>query len=198
MTTSKEAFLSLYARASITVAELEAIEDQFSVELLRKRSESEAIDRIRSDFYEQFDEAIRTQAASMSGHYELFYAFENSIRDLVSQVLQSSLGANWWDEAVPDEVKQNVQKSIDRERDAAVTARSTEPVDYTTFGELSVIIERNFDSAFGDIFNSRKGVVSILSRLNVLRGPIAHCSPLAEDEVMRLNLSLRDWFRLME
>ena len=198
MITSKEAFLSLYARASMTVAELESIEDQFSVELLRKRSESATIDRIRSDFYEQFDEAIRTQAASMSSHYELFYAFENSIRDLVSQVLQASLGTDWWEEAAPDEVKQNVQKSIDREKDAAVTARSTEPVDYTTFGELSVIIERNFDSSFGDIFNSRKGVVSILSRLNVLRGPIAHCTPLAEDEVMRLNLSLRDWFRLME
>jgi hypothetical protein len=27
---------------------------------------------------------------------------------------------------------------------------------------------------------------------------VAHCSPLAEDEVLRLKLSVRDWFRLME
>jgi hypothetical protein len=33
--------------------------------------------------------------------------------------------------------------------------------------------------------------------LNTLRGPRAHCSPLAEDEVVRLLLEVREWFRLM-
>lgn len=32
------------------------------------------------------------------------------------------------------------------------------------------------------------------------RGPAlcAHCSPLSQDEVVRLKLAVRDWFRLME
>jgi hypothetical protein len=34
--------------------------------------------------------------------------------------------------------------------------------------------------------------------LNTLRGPIAHCGLLAEDEVDRLKLSVKDWFRLLE
>jgi hypothetical protein len=38
----------------------------------------------------------------------------------------------------------------------------------------------------------------ILGNLNTLRAPIAHCKALAEDEVTRLHLSLRDWFRQME
>jgi hypothetical protein len=37
-----------------------------------------------------------------------------------------------------------------------------------------------------------------MANLNMLRGPIAHCSPLAEDEVLRLQLTVRDWFRLGE
>lgn len=37
-----------------------------------------------------------------------------------------------------------------------------------------------------------------MPRLNTLRGAVAHCTPLAEDEVLRLRLSVRDWFRLME
>lgn len=37
-----------------------------------------------------------------------------------------------------------------------------------------------------------------MTMLNSLRGPIAHCSPLADDEVVRLRLAVRDWFRLME
>lgn len=32
---------------------------------------------------------------------------------------------------------------------------------------------------------------------NLLRGLIAHCEELSEDEVLRLRLTLADWFRLM-
>jgi hypothetical protein len=51
---------------------------------------------------------------------------------------------------------------------------------------------------FSDTFSDIKAVESVLARLNTLRAPIAHCSMLGEDEVLRLRLSLRDWFRLME
>lgn len=43
-----------------------------------------------------------------------------------------------------------------------------------------------------------KAFTKVMGNLNLLRGPIAHCSPLAEDEVVRLRLTLKDWFRLME
>jgi Swt1-like HEPN len=70
-------------------------------------------------------------------------------------------------------------------------------LDYTTFGELSQIIENNWD-LFGAILSNVKAVKRVMANLNTLRGPIAHCSPLAEDEVVRLQLSVRDWFRLMQ
>jgi len=55
----------------------------------------------------------------------------------------------------------------------------------------------NWDK-FGGIFNSKTGFVKIMSKLNSLRATIAHCCPLAEDEEVRLQISIRDWFRLME
>jgi hypothetical protein len=72
-----------------------------------------------------------------------------------------------------------------------------EELDYSTFGELSVIIASNWD-VFGGLFTSKKAVEKVMASLNSLRGPIAHCSALAEDEVVRLQLAVRDWFRLME
>lgn len=51
---------------------------------------------------------------------------------------------------------------------------------------------------FGALFKSEKAVTRIMANLNTLRGPIAHCTLLAEDEVVRLRLSVRDWFRQME
>ena len=186
------------ARAAFAEAELRSIEERFAVELLpRSAVSSETTDDVRERFYLQFDEATRTQASQMAIHYEMFYGFENSVRELVREAMTERYGDGWW-QNVPNGVRDNVQKNIDRERDHAISARSENPIDYTTFGELSSIIEAQFNECFGDIFNSKKGVSTVLARLNVLRGPIAHCSPLAEDEILRLNLSIRDWFRLME
>ena len=78
-----------------------------------------------------------------------------------------------------------------------MTRRSTDELDYSTFGELTVIITSNWD-IFGGSLSSRSAVTKVMASLNSLRGPVAHCSPLAEDEVVRLQLAVRDWFRLME
>jgi len=48
------------------------------------------------------------------------------------------------------------------------------------------------------MLTSVKAVERVMARLNSIRGPIAHCSPLAEDEIVRLRLTVRDWFRLMD
>jgi len=77
-----------------------------------------------------------------------------------------------------------------------MTRRSDDQIDYTTFGELSVIITSNWD-LFGTIFTSRRAVEKVMSSLNLLRGPIAHCCPISEDEVLRLRLAVKDWFRII-
>jgi hypothetical protein len=70
-------------------------------------------------------------------------------------------------------------------------------LDFTNFGELSEIIKANWD-VFGGMLSSKKAVETAMARLNSIRGPIAHRSPLAEDEIVRLKLTVRDWFRLMD
>jgi len=78
-----------------------------------------------------------------------------------------------------------------------LTPRSDEYLDYSTFGELSEIIKRNW-THFGQIFASVKAVERVMGLLNSIRGPIAHCSPLAEDEIARLRLAVKDGFRIQE
>ncbi len=132
----------------------------------------------------------------MSEHYEVFYCLEQQIRRLVAETLEDAVGANWWDtQAVPDDVKQNVADGMKREQDGAVTARSEKPIDYTTFGELGKLIEANWIN-FEPILRSKNAVKKIMTGLNLLRNPIAHCCPLQEDEIARLRLAVRDWFRL--
>ena len=149
------------------------------------------------NYYPQFSEMVRREAASMASHYEIFYCLEKSIRDLVCERLAAENGAAWWATVVPQTVRDNVRKNMQREEESGVTIRSTREIDYTTFGELGEIVRANWQT-FSDTFNNEKAFTKIMGNLNLLRGPIAHCSPLADDEVVRLRLTLKDWFRLME
>lgn len=150
----------------------------------------------RDAYYPQITEQIRHDAAIMAQHYELFYCLEISIRDLIRTRLEDE-GADWWDKLVPQNVRENAAKNKARETQSGVTPRSSDPLSYTNFGELGEIIKTNW-GLFRDTFSDPRAVETTLGRLNTLRAPIAHCSMLAEDEVLRLRLSLRDWFRLME
>lgn len=175
--------------------ELTRVEREYDVELGHTVAVTE---KEKEQYYSQFDRAVRQDASKMARHYEIFYCLEKSIRELITDTLSEAEGEEWWDSGrVPSNVHGEVAKRIQKEKDSGMTLRSHDPLDFTTFGELSGIICGNWD-LFGGILTSQKAVEKIMSQLNSLRGPIAHCSPLAEDEVIRLQVTLRDWFRQME
>lgn len=173
-------------------AALSEVEKDHSISLFDKKSESDVIDET---YYPQFDERFRAEAAEMAVNFRIFYCLENSIRELISEALEEHFGEAWWDEISPA-IKSAAEGLRQKEIDMGAIPRSSNLLDYTTFGELSNIIEQNKE-AFEGRFTSFRAVNRVLWQLNMLRGPIAHCKPLAEDEVLRLHLSLRDWFRAM-
>lgn len=175
--------------------DLSQIEKKYSIDLQRGFSESQEIDQ---DYYPQIEQSIRAEAAKMAPHYEVFYSLERSVKNLVIDTLHEAEGDDWWSsERVPRDVRDSAGKAQTREIESGVTPRSTEGIDFTTFGELGEIIKLNWD-LFGGVFTNKKAVEKVMSSLNTLRGPVAHCSPLADDEILRLRLTVKDWFRLME
>lgn len=186
--------IRLFALNNLAIeAAIQRVEIEYDLDLGHRPIQSDKIDET---YYPQFEEKIRLEAAEMSAHYRVFYCLENSIRTMVVEVLFEKHGENWWALKVPENVKNHVASTKKKEKEFGVSIRSQEAIDYTTFGELSEIIKANW-SDFNDIFQDVKALEKVTSTLNVLRGPIAHCKPLAEDEVVRLHLSIRDWFRAM-
>lgn len=179
-------------------ADLENVEKKYEIKLGLGSDKASEIKEIEERYFPQFDAALRAEAAQMAKSYELFYCLEKTIRLLVSEMLEGEVGEGWWNShVIPQHISGEVKKRMNRESDTGITPRSSEELDYTTFGELSEIIKANW-SLFGSVFNNLKAVEKVMFNLNTLRNPIAHCSQLAEDEKLRLELSLRDWFRLME
>lgn len=188
--------LKLFALANQLVEhELDRVESEFALDLRRGHR---AIVETDESYYPQIEHDLRAEAAAMAPHYEVFYSLEKAIRRLISSTLEAEDGDDWWTSGrVSPELRKEVEKRKKREIDSGTTPRSTEPIDFSTFGELGEVIKQNWD-VFGSLFTSVKAVEKVMGSLNTLRGPIAHCSPLAEDEIVRLRLAVRDWFRLME
>lgn len=180
---------SFYFSCMATNGGLEQLEKRGQVRLVEKDQIAE------SSISDYFEEQIYQEATQMAQHYMTFYCLERSARNIVVGKLEAIHGGGWWELTVPPNIQTNVSQNMRRELDAGVTPRSESEIDYTTFGELGEIVKANW-ADFGDIFKSPKAFTKIMTNLNVLRGPIAHCSPLSEDEVLRLELTVKDWIRL--
>jgi Swt1-like HEPN len=156
-------------------------------------------DSLVTEYLRQVDFETLADAERMSEFYKLFYALENDMRDLIESTLADSKGSEWWAKAVPQVVRDNVQKNHDREASEGLPPRSDRLINYTTFGELGEIVKENWDVFSGMFSNAtRNRVLRVINRLNVVRGPIAHCNFLPEEEAIRLKLAIRDWYKLME
>ncbi|MEL6707035.1 MAG: Swt1 family HEPN domain-containing protein [Pseudomonadota bacterium] len=174
-------------------AAIDTVEADTGFDLREKKSEAEAIDET---YYPQFDQKFRDEAAEMAANFRIFYCLENSIREIIQEALEEHFKEAWWEEGVSESIRLEAEKIRQRELDMGGVPRSDSLLDYTTFGQLSNIIEQKKE-AFEGRFTSFRAVNRLLWQLGMLRGPIAHCKPLAEDEVLRLHLSLRDWFRVL-
>jgi hypothetical protein len=180
---------SFYFSCMAATGDLERMENMGQVKILKKDRE------IKSSLSDYFENKIFQEATNMAQHYMIFYCLERSARNIVVGKLDAIHGGGWWTSKVPPNIQSNVVQNMKREIDAGVTPRSDQKIDYTTFGELGEIVKANWTD-FGDIFISVKAFTKIMTNLNVLRGPIAHCSPLSEDEILRLELTVKDWIRI--
>ncbi|MHB8529008.1 MAG: Swt1 family HEPN domain-containing protein [Caulobacteraceae bacterium] len=145
----------------------------------------------------QFSQGTRENAHRMASWYVLFHMLENDVRQFVCETLHTKGADTWWDDCVPEHVRKGVESNRQRELDFGFQIRSEEPLDYATFGQLSEIMRANWD-VFGGVLSTQKAGGRVLATLKTLRGPIAHCGVLAPDEVDRLKLSVKDWFRVLE
>lgn len=196
MNKGQELLQLMHMSRQLLQVELEEIATRYDLDSLTPVGIKTA-DEEDEQYYLQFPAEMRRQAKEMAQYYRIFFCLENSIRDLVESQLEEAFGENWWSEHVPSNIQSSVESNKLREQDNGVTLRSSHLIDYTTFGELGEIIKTNWD-IFGATFNSKRGLERVMSSLNLLRGPIAHCTTLADDEVLRLHLTVRSFYRLME
>jgi hypothetical protein len=142
-----------------------------------------------------FEADILQRAKKMADFYVLYYCIENSVRRLISERMLEKYGADWWNQKVPEKVRDEAKNRQDKEKDSPMSIRSTDILTYTTFGELIDILNANWVD-FADTIRSQKAMQETLSKLNSLRGVVAHSADLSDDEIARFQLLIKDWLRI--
>jgi hypothetical protein len=144
---------------------------------------------------EDFSLQVRNQALRMAHVYTVFFCFENSVRELVESRLKEGLGGDWWNKAVTEPVQKKVNNR--REKDDLNRWHQTRggtDIYYADFGDLCKIMT-NVWELFEDLFPSREWLRTRFDDLELSRNVIAHNGILADREVNRIELYLRDWLQ---
>jgi len=144
-----------------------------------------------------FNNKIKEDASEMSNYYGLLYCLEVSLRKLVNTTMTKAHGENWWTETINEDIRRNVSRKIRIEHSRIYSKKTVHPIAYTTFRELRLIIEHNWH-LFSTHLKNKRDFINVTEILNVIRNNVAHSVMLPKDEKLRLELALRDWFRLMK
>jgi hypothetical protein len=144
--------------------------------------------------YDLLEAEALADAQRMSTVYAAIHAFENIVRHLVSTAMAEHHGERWWSK-VPERIRKSVATRM--AEDAKFRwhgARGATELNYCDFGDLSSIIVTNW-AAFEDLLANIEWAKAVLSTLEKSRNTTMHGGVLAQEDVERIGMNIRDWIR---
>jgi hypothetical protein len=140
---------------------------------------------------------ISKRAIAASSTYQLFFIFEEYLRDFVQDILsdgQKKDEAEWWP-LVRTDIQTEVKKLEDTEemkKWMSLNARGK--IFLLTLPQLLTIIDENWKTHFEELVRD-KTLIQQARLLIHLRNTICHMSNISMEENNRIKQVMRDWFR---
>lgn len=136
---------------------------------------------------------MRSEALRMSRLYASIYCFENSIRELIKERLESNFGSDWWQNGVQRKVREKAEERMHKALDNSwLEIQSTDVISFADFGNLTDIIVEQWE-IFTDLIPSQHWLKQRLDELEQVRNFIAHNRYLSEAEFQRIEMYTQDW-----
>jgi len=136
------------------------------------------------------------RASSASEGYQLFFVFEEYLREMVVEVLaKEEDGKTWWDFAPPDvrDYVSNLEQTEEVKSWMALGSRDKSAL--MTLPQLLRIIDVAWKEGFDELIRDK----ALLQQARViahLRNTLCHMSPISTEETARIKQTMRDWFRV--
>lgn len=127
--------------------------------------------------------------------YPRLYIFENSVREVIQQVMNRALGAQWWVAAVPKDIATTVAKRMRKEqRNAWHGKRKAHAIYYTDMNHLKQTILSNWQH-FAPLFPDQAWFTSRFDSIAFSRNVVDHHNPLAKDDIKGLEVYTSQWHK---
>src|SRR3972149_1409980 len=196
-----QAVIAVAAENGINITKYASHEDLAAIRQARSSSRSKSLSetstqssrssarrpKLDSGFPDPFiDASVFSSAHRNAELYPIVYIFENSVRNVVSIVMQSAFGDEWWEQKVSDTIKRTVRIRQSEEKQYPwLSQRGAAPIFYTDISDLRTIINtynRQFKKVFGKIPRVEMWIEEIEKTRNIL----AHNNPVAKKDRDRL------------
>jgi hypothetical protein len=139
------------------------------------------------------DDSLVLAARKMAWVYVAVAAFENGVRTFIEERLLEKVGANWFDSAISNDIKKQVEsRRKDEEQIRWHSARGSSPLAYVQLGDLASIIQNNH-THFKELIPSLEWAREIFRSLERSRNVIMHSGQLKLADVERVAMNIRDW-----
>ena len=172
----------------------EASLDKVGRQRRRYLRSDEASQIVQTLSYDLLDQDRLAEAQRMAIVYTAIHAFENMVRAFVMKAMIEVHKENWWNK-VPDRIQKKVRGRMD---EAAKfrwhTARGDAEIEYADFGDLASIIQTNW-AVFEDVLSNLEWAKQLLDTLERPRYIVMHRGSLANEDIERIGMNIRDWVR---
>lgn len=141
------------------------------------------------------DEDLVSRSRKMALVYIAICSFENSVREFVSKKLLEEKGKNWWETSANSEIRKKVKDRSKSESGIRwLTPRGGSMIYYTDFGDLFSIISHPNNWGYFEVHIGNKDwAQQIIFTLEKSRNIIMHSGELAQTDIERVGMYIRDW-----
>lgn len=171
-----------------------SIRDMQADGMLRERT-GEAQSQSDVDLLAPVSDTVRGGSLFMQRSYRLLFVLENVVREFVREVLEELDKDDWFEKRASREMKKKVNdRKATEAKNNWHSGRNPHPIYYLDFGDLALLIQGHWD-AFKGLIPSQSWAMSRLNDAERSRNVIAHTNLLSDEEVVRLEMHVRDWVR---
>jgi hypothetical protein len=147
------------------------------------------------DLLAPVSDAVRAGSLYMQRCYRLLFVLENVVREFVADVLIDADGEDWFEKRASSAMKRKVlDRKTTETKNQWHTGRNKQPLYYLDFGDLALILQTHWVE-FKDLLPDQAWAVSRIQDAERSRNVIAHTNILSDDELVRLEMHVRDWVR---
>ena len=169
-----------------------AIRDMQAAGVLRARV-GEAQLQSDIDLLAPVSDAVRSGSLVMQRSYRLLFVLENLVREFVREVLEEIDKVEWFEKRASRDMKKKVEDRKSAEaKNNWHAGRNAHPIYYLDFGDLALLIQSHWEN-FKGLLPTQSWAVSRLNDAERSRNVIAHTNLLSDEEVVRLEMHVRDW-----